>query len=572
MPSKHTILRVDKIDLSRYDLDLLEMETYDTTADYSKTNICVQGMGGSCKTGELVKNQKIWLKNELHARAIAYTNVAKENLIHRGLSSQNVSTIHSLLGFDDTFEQTRQMFKSTQALSIDEHSMITTDLWLRIQSFLNVTNAYVHTFGDLFQCPPVSKDSIFKYRYNVYKTQFLKEFLGKNGKLLFKKYDNQTGRCDKAIRKIVKYVKKYKRLPSYLFTSEYDWLWDTSQRDKIDTIICQRRNTVTRENERLNADGIKIGSRIIHNKNNKMFGVFNGERYTVKKIFKQDRIKYITGIKWDPDPTKRNRHTNEKTMKYCDVTLANAETTYKYQAMTLYEDVLILEIHRMSLQEFLTTITRPKELKQIRFVGKKSAKKHYFYDVYKNQKKIEIKLKQASMFNLYLIKENNERGYIGFTHKTIDERFEEHQKPENTCKCNDFDWSKSTIQLLGRFIGINKKQCEKIEDMFIQDYNKFSNLTIVNHKGNNQENIHKPTKTKPTKTKPKRKPKKMNPKDAFKIVEQTKRNEYIIRESKTFGTKRISRSFKKRSKSDAWELITQVRNNLLKTHFPNDFK
>ena len=107
------------------------MEPYDKNADYSNTSILVQGFAGSNKTGELVRYHKKWINDKLIAKSVAFTNVARENLIKRGIKQDNASTLHLMLGLTTT-DRMIQTSNKIDRISVDEYSMLSENLYIKL--------------------------------------------------------------------------------------------------------------------------------------------------------------------------------------------------------------------------------------------------------------------------------------------------------------------------------------------------------------------------------------------------------------------------------------------------------
>ena len=411
-PSKKVILRTETIDINNYDLNLMEMKPFDKTVDYSDKNILLQGRAGSRKTGLLVDYANKWVDNKKQVKAVACTNVARQNMKERGVKTEKVETIASLLGWTGG-DYTRQTGNNFDLLSVDEWSMISDDTWYKIAVKLQQAEAKIHAAGDYLQCVPVEGE----VKYNIIKTQFLKELLGEDGVLLEKKYETEYDengnkyepRCDEKIMAIVDYLvdekNKENRLPDILFMPKYKTLWVDGKTAVADSMITQRVAKAEELNDKVNKSGIIVDSRVICNKNDKKLDVWNGERYIIMEVLKNSYKVY----KWEPNPKKRHKPSENdiKEIPQGYVSLANAETTYKHQGLTLYEDYIIFQPHLMNMQEFITALTRGKKLKQIKIANKSKLENKQFIDMYAIDYHVEKKVKKRlKPFNLYLIVEH----------------------------------------------------------------------------------------------------------------------------------------------------------------------
>ena len=254
-------------------------------------------MAGSRKTGVLADSYKTWtLEQQKNVKALALTHVARENLVNRGIEQEDSCTLNKFLGVNvDGSLDTKGGIKVYDNLIVDEDSMISRKFWRLLYKKVKRNKSLIHAAGDVDQCVPPGD----RIKTNIYKTQFLKELLGEGGKLLKKEYhieidpvtkqEKTTGRCDAEIRKLIHYIKtdKYHRLPQYLFTPEYDWLWVNHMTAVDDLMICSTRKKVKSIsvdilNKRKNGDlRIKEGCRVICNDNCKEYEIYNGQRYVV---------------------------------------------------------------------------------------------------------------------------------------------------------------------------------------------------------------------------------------------------------------------------------------------------
>ena len=562
-PTKKRLLRVDKIDMDDYDLSFPEMQVFDPNADYSDRNILVQGFAGSNKTGTLIDYYKKWKNNEKKCKVITFTNVAAQNLISRGVDMNDTSTIANFLGWNGK-AYTRKTAKNFDLLSIDEFSMIDVEMWQRIYKKIKIAKAYFHGFGDNFQCCPVEG----QIKYNLLETQFLKQLLGKNGLLLLKTTQTKAGvepRCDKYIETIITRMidDPQHRLPVEIFQPKYEWIWDRHPTAISDTMICKTNKMVDKLNKKLN-DSIKVGCKVIINEiNDKKLNVYNSERYIVKDI--QAHKAYLE--EWIADPTIRYRIKNKekRVVPLHYLKLANACTAYKYQSLTLYEPYIIFEPHLMNLQEFIVSISRARKLSQIRITNKYQLQNKSFENVFKSHRIAQIEIKpRLKTINLYIIHENRStRAYIGISETPLDIRLAYHQAPESQCVCKDFDWTCSTIHLLGQYLATSIEDNE-IERSYIQDYNKFSEFDIVNYRENNYKvDLISQSEENTDENK-----EEVDLTHKFNIREAKDKNGsfYYIRVKSSY---RKSRYGKKKTKEEAYKIMLAIRKQLFDKYYPN---
>ena len=482
-PTPKRLLRTDTVNVDDYDLSVLESQPFDEYCDYSKNNILVQGMAGSNKTGVLVGYYAKFKNMGKRCKAIAYTNCAVQNLISRGILKDDALTVANFLGWTGK-AYTRDSINNFDVLSVDEYSMNDVERWLKIYNTVKSAGAIFHGFGDKNQCCAIEG----QIKYDITTTQFLKELLGSDGLLLEKYCKDMRGvepRCDKHIQTIITRMldDPEHRICGELFYPKYEWIWERHPTAISDTMICKTNKMVDKLNSKLN-DTIKTGCKvIIHEINDKKLNVYNGERYIVKNVVGSHAFLE----EWIADPTKRYK-SNKKTatipLHY--LKLANACTAYKYQGLTLYEPYIIFEPHLMNLQEFIVALTRAKKLSQVRLTNKYQLQNKCFDNVFtsKNLAKLEI-VPRLKEIKLYLLRETtSNRGYIGITEKTLYERLVWHQNQNSNCKCKDFDWKFTTIELLGTYLATSLED-NAIESSYIQDYFKFSGLDIVNYRENN---------------------------------------------------------------------------------------
>ena len=593
LPSDPHVLRIKKINISKYDLSIPKPQIFDKTADYSNVNMLVQGPAGSNKTGVCKNNTDIWKNNNLEYKAVTFTNVASQNLIDRGIPTANVSTLHKLLGLGKNSDTSKKPKKTTSnkldRIAVDEYSMLGENLYIRlyekIQKISNKRDPIIHFYGDFDQCGSV--DDLVKRK--ITETQYIKQILGENGLILQKQYENMidpnTGniiepRCDDEILKLVEYVKTYRNIPRYLFNKEYDWLWVDRDTAVAETMICKTRKkkdcvSVGILNNRL-YDEIVVECRVICNKNDSNLDVYNGERYVVKNVL--DDGKLLEVYSWEPNPKKRKKIPEIKKVPASYFTLGHAETTYKYQGLTLYTEFIIFQPHLMSMQEFITAITRAKKLSQIRLTNRyqllqwTSSSKPQFKDIYKQSFHRIKTLQPASNFHLYALIYKNEI-YIGYSSDSKT-RFKQHAK-NNACCCRHFDFENTELIKIGDFTAYNDDECRIIERAYIQDYNKFSKYTCVNDRDNTNplDTPNKPSASR----KPKKKPKKIKVKKELARVDLSKKfricpNEklqcWIIHASK--GEKRVCRFWKRAGKDQSLLEMQKIRNELLARHYPNN--
>ena len=568
VPSKQYVFRIDKINIKDYDLDLLPIFDFDKTADYSNKNILVQGAAGSYKTGVLIKYYKIYKAMGLTIKVIAFTNVARENLIKRGVDPSDAFTVCSFLGMTRT-ELVRATSNRVDKILVDEYSMIGRKLYIQLLKKIKniVSDCFnIHFYGDYDQCGSVEDE----VKHKIIETQFLKEILGSDGLVLNKKYEpmyDSDGnliqpRCDDKIISIYKHLKKYKRLPQNLFRDKK--LWVDYKTVKSNLMICKNRNnkkqkiTVSILNNRL-YDTITSGCIVICNENDKTLNVWNGQRFVVQKIIN----KTVHCTKWQPNPTeKKPSDIFEIPIKY--LTVAHAETVYKYQGLTLYEKYIIFQMHQMSLQEVITAITRAQKFDQLRFTNRYSLaqwfndiKPKYFYDIYDKKYHDILDLKQSSQYTLYMLVYGND-GYIGFS-ENEQKRLIQHELKKD-CACKHFDFNKTKLVVLGKFYATSRKECENIENAYIQDYHKFSDKNIVNVRGNNNKVVLKQKqKTKKPKLRQKR-----TTDTYFKINEYP--DDYAFKISGQLGEKPVFKKYKRRGRDVVLAEMEKIRADLLKKH------
>ena len=488
-PSKKKYLRLASVDVSNYDLSILKPKKFNKDEDYSNQSILVQGFAGSNKTGVLVNYYKKWKDNGSKCKVVAHTNVAVQHLIERGVCKKDCSTIANFLGWNGTSYKNNTI-KNFDLLSIDEYSMTDVNNWIRIKRKCKQAGAKIHAFGDKWQCCAVEGE----IKYDITQTQFLKELLGANGQLLIKTneimIDNNgkqiEPRCDDEIVSIVNGMinDEEHRLSGMLFYPSFAWIWERHPTAISNTMICKTNKMVDKLNNRLN-DGIRVGCRImINEKNDKKLDVYNCERYIVKKIDENDDLHLE---EWIADPVIRHKTKKKhRIVPKSYARLSNASTCYKWQGNTLYESYIIFEPHLMNLQEFITAITRARKLSQIRITNKYQLQNKMFENVFAKNKLCEIiPKKRLKKYHLYLIVEKTtNRGYIGLTELELNERYLNHQKIDKShCVCKDFDFKNSKIELLGDFVALSQTD-NSIERAYIQDYNKFNEIEIVNFREN----------------------------------------------------------------------------------------
>ena len=562
IPSKKRILRVASVDINDFDLSLMEMKPYDTNADYSNTNILVQGFAGSNKTGELVKYYTKYKNNGSTCKCIAFTNCAVQNLINRGVLKDDCLTTANFLGWTGK-GYTRDTSNTFDLLSIDEYSMNDVSKWLRIYKKVKYSGCVIHAFGDKNQCCAVEG----QIKYDITKTQFLRQLLGNNGLLLEKHCIGADGvepRCDKYITTIVTRMldDPEHRLPGELFYPKYEWLWERHPTAIGDTMICKTNKMVDKLNNKLN-DKIKIGCKVIINEiNDKKLNVWNGERYIVKRLI-GDKVELE---EWIADPTIRYKTLKKRVIvPFNYIKLANAATAYKYQGLTLYEPYIIFEPHCMNLQEFIVSLTRAKKLSQIRITNKYQLQNKSFPNVFKQRDTAEIEvITRLKPIDLYLLREQTtNRAYIGVTDKTLSERLTWHKSPTSNCKCNDFDWNNTTIVSLGTFLATSVED-NAIERSYIQDFNKFSPYNMVNYRENN----YKIDLTKQNDSPGKSTTETIDLSNKF-LIREAKDNRggyYYIQAKKS---QRKARFGKKYTKKQAYDKMVKARKELLQKHYPN---
>ena len=562
-PNRKRLLRVATINVDDYDLSLMETTPYNPNVDYSRSNILVQGMAGSNKTGMLVNNYTAGKNAGLKVRCIAYTNCAVQNLISRGILKDDATTTANFLGWTGK-GYTRKTSSSFDMLQCDEYSMNDVERWLKIYAKVKSSSAIFQAFGDKNQCCAIEG----AIKYDITKTQFLKELLGENG-LLIEKFCDKSGdyepRCDKYIQTIVTRMLDHPehRLPGELFYPKYEWIWERHPTAISDTMICKTNKKVDKLNAKLN-DCIKPGCKvIIHEINDKELEVYNGEMYIVKKLIGS----HLELEEWIANPVIRykTKKRHVKVPKHY-VKLANALTAYKYQGKTLYEPYTIFEPHLMNLQEFIVSLTRAKKLSQIRITNKYQLQHKPFVNVFESHNTAEILiLPRLKEIKLYILKENTakKRAYIGITDTSLYQRLLWHQHPTSNCKCKDFDWNNTNIELLGIYLAVSIED-NAIERAYIQDFSKFSDYNIVNYRENNYP-VNLTSNDKNT------------GKNTMKLVDLSKK--FMIRDAKDSNgsylyiqakkTQRKCRYGKRRTKDEAMKLMKEARAKLLKQHYPN---
>ena len=570
-PSAKKILRVHKIDTNKYDLSIMKCEIYDKNTDYSNKNIFVQGHAGTHKT-EILKNNYLKHKqNNEKCRVIAYTNIAVQNLIGRGVSKEDCMTIANFLGWTGT-RYSHRTIKNFDLLSIDEYSMVDVDNWVRINKKVKTAGAIIQAFGDKWQCCAVDGN----VKYDITKTQFLRELLGKDGLLLIKQNDSFNDdngnkiepRCDKLIRNIVTRMidDPEHRLCGELFYDKYDWIWERSPTAISNTMICKTNNMVDKMNNKLN-NGIKEGCKVmIHEINDKKLDVYNCERYIVKKM--DGNMLHLE--EWIANPELRYKTKKKhRVVPKSYVRLANACTTYKWQGNTIYDTYIIFEPHLMNLQEFITALTRAKKLTQIRITNKYQLQNKSFENVFESKNIYECEIKpRLQLYKLYIIIEKpTKRAYIGLTALNIEDRLAIHKEiSNNNCKCKDFDFENSEIKLLGEFMAVSRED-NGIERSYIQDYNKFSEYNIVNYRENNYKTDI--TTTDGTIGETTTETIDLSKKFPYHISYDKKSKFYYIKIGKI---QRKSRFGNKYTKEEALKRIQKKRELLLKQHYPNLYK
>ena len=577
IPNPSCVLRLAKVKLERYDLGFIKPQVFDKNADYSDKNILVQGCAGSFKTGVLIDNYKKWKNANFECKASAFTNVAKENLIKRGIAKDDGCTLHAMLGLGYNSDFIKATTNKLDKILVDEYSMLDEELYVCLNRKVNNVksdNFNIQLYGDYNQCGAVSD----KVRHKLHKTQFLKQLLGKDGLVLNKKYEimyDSEGnriepRCDDEIMKLYRYVKKHRRLPEYLFfDTNYDFLWIDETIAKHNIMMCKNRTTrrdgisVDVLNKRYR-EKIAIGSVVICNKNNKNLDFWNGERYVVVGM---DSSEYYQVRKWEPNPNEPTP-TEIRNIPRGYVTHAHAETIYKHQGLTLYDKYFIFQPHLMALEEFITAITRAKKITQIRLTNKRHLMRWTnwpedtkgFYSIYDKKYYNIDTLSKSNAYHLYMLVCGND-AYIGFSVDSSKRKIQHELKKD--CACKQFDFKKTRLILLGEFTAFTQKQCEIIENAFIQDYDKFSDYNIVNVRGNN----NKVDTSKKSKIKRTKKRDKVDTSKKFQILENTKECYFEI--TAQLNAKRVLKRYKRRGRDVVYAEMVQLRDKLIAEHFKN---
>jgi hypothetical protein len=201
-PYRTKVDRIPKFNPIEYDFNLPVFETFQEGTDYSQHNVFIQGYAGSNKTGIAVDYYNV-KKNQQNqqCKVLCYTNVALQHIISRGVEQTDGQTVANFLGWTGTC-YTRATPNNFNHLIIDEYSMIDTLQWVKIGKKCKIANSSIHIFGDKYQCCPIEGE----IKYDITKTQFIKELLGPNGKFL-EKYSVRSSdyepRCDAYINTII---------------------------------------------------------------------------------------------------------------------------------------------------------------------------------------------------------------------------------------------------------------------------------------------------------------------------------------------------------------------------------
>ena len=151
--------------------------------------------------------------------------------------------------------------------------------------------------------------------------------------------------------------------------------------------------------------------------------------------------------------------------------------------------------------------------------------------------------------------------YIGFSLDSTKRKIQHELNKD--CACKHFDFKKTELVLLGEFTAFTQKQCEIIEEAFIQDYHKFSDYNIVNIRGNNNKvNTSKKSENKRT-----IKRDKVDTSKKFRIYKIEKEGAFIIRAQR--NEKQIKKRYKRRGEDVVYAEMVAIREQLIAKHFSN---
>lgn len=131
----------------------------------------------------------------------------------------------------------------------------------------------------------------------------------------------------------------------------------------------------------------------------------------------------------------------------------------------------------MTRQAMISAYTRAKKFSDVYLENYQKVMKRVLPDAYADKSMKEIKvedMKEYKVFKMYLMTEKTSDGepnmyYVGQEEDKPNRKLR-HRKEEHYQNINE-DWtSKFKIQLIGHFIGHNRKDAERIEEMLIQNY------------------------------------------------------------------------------------------------------
>lgn len=512
------------------------------------------GAGGCGKTELLINQVNKCLKSNESVIVLCPTNKSNNNINERYKAKfedvQVSYVIDSYLTEQFSFEQKVERL-ANKKIYIDEFSMVSPKWWVIFYNAFIKYNTEFHIFGDCNQIEPVKAKFI-----DLTKSYAIRQMCPTVNRL---KYISATGRYTQKLFDILdeflttgKLNYKFKTINSSLRRSI---CYTNATRKDILKNICQEGqpvNFVVHEDgmRRFETYKVSAGTPVIGTVNKKELNIFNSEEYVIQKV-EPSKITLTNGVHLSP-----SEFGHYFLPSFCI-------TTHKYQGATIKDDYNIYDASKMTRNLLYTALSRATHEDLIHIDTTKS----YYPPLPENEIEV-LKPIDGGIYKhskIYEIAFPDGKKYIGYTTKTIKERFEEHmtvkehKRQTQATKYYLETAVKPTIKLVARLPCFERKQIENYEAMYIQHFKKLYGDMLLNQKKTKGDKKEKQTEKKETKIN-------------FNITTDIKEKRFEIKESsdsffirETINGKKLVKKVrfgKTQTKGQALEKITEVQQEL----------
>lgn len=499
----------------------VETEDIKLNLDNYKTEegegVIYTGCGGCGKSYKCCSMMKEKIDNNEDVVFLAKSNKAVINMKHLFNTLYKINdppcyTFDSYLM--DIENKENKLNKLNKTIFIDEFSMVDNYfMTLVYNAFTNFRNK-IYMFGDMNQLPSVDSHTPFFYPFSIAVREMCP-------KIITLKFREQSGRYTE---------KLYNILSEFLDTGKINYQFKSINENLKRNIVYtnQKRKDIL---ERLCTSGRRMifnyqGKTEIYKicqgllvqciKNIKKRNMYNNEEYTIQKI-EGENITLDNGQVF---------HSKEFSFSFLPLL---ACTTHKYQGGSINQNYNIYEADKMNRNMLYTALSRATHEDYIHIDNIKA-----FYEKAEYLKEtFLIEPCQDKKYNkgkIYLIT-TGDNYYIGETTLDLGTRLEQHLKDINSPIYN-LKHLKPKIKLIVKFPCFSHKELMKCEEKYIKIYKQMYGDKCLNKKQ---------LETKTIKNEIKVNIKKYLRTDKFKIVDDEKRNCYVL-EYQIDGVRKLHKS------------------------------